>query len=139
MWIYGSGLAVIFDLEDEQTYIRRDESSLPMQTVCFISASAQRPSGARSGSRCDRHRILKQRLLLKILICNYSFGGTIGLAVYLLCLDVEAVYNEGSLLYFCMLLWVNPVECRSLRSPSMWHPVRSIDHVIVFNVTLKTD
>lgn len=105
MWIYGSGQAVIFDLEDEQTYIRRDESSLPMQTVCFISAGARRPSGARSGLPCDRHRILNQGLLPKILICNFSSRGAIGLAaaVYLFCLAVEAVYNERSLIHLCML------------------------------------
>ncbi len=32
MWIHGSGQAEIFDLEDEQTNIRRDESTMPMQT-----------------------------------------------------------------------------------------------------------
>lgn len=55
VWIHGSGQAVIFDLEDEQTNIRRDESTLSMQTLCFISAGAQRPLAARSDSTCYRH------------------------------------------------------------------------------------
>lgn len=58
MWIHGSGQAEIFDLEDEQTNIRRDESTLPMQTLCFISfisAGAQRPLAARSGLTRYRH------------------------------------------------------------------------------------
>lgn len=73
VWIHGSGQAVIFDLEDEQTNIRRDESTLSMQTLCFISAGAQRPLAARSDSTCYRHWILNHELSAELLKLSFFF------------------------------------------------------------------
>ncbi len=82
MWIHGSGQAEIFDLEDEQTNIRRDESTLPMQTLCFISfisAGAQRPLAARSGLHAIGTEFSIMNFLQNFLNCHFLLEVGLGL------------------------------------------------------------